>query len=200
MFNLSWFAIVNSWHYLFFIACRGRLQFVSKQQGRQHKKSLLTNLKRQKPPLSWLHHNQQKSRTNTLSLHACLCASCVPPLPIVQVARGEEALLGSEDTDAAPTAGSQGKAPLLPYQCWSFICKLPCCCTMERTLSSSVKWIVCCSSHAWQQHLILRGGRVFWQIHEVQEAWGNQDHIPAAAALSIVQHHWLQSWWEESAG
>ena len=94
----------------------------------------------------------------------------------------EEALLGSKDTDAAPTAGSQGKAPLLPYQCWSFICKLPCCCTMERTLSSSVKWIVCCSSHAWQQHLILRGGRVFWQIHEVQEAWGNQDHIPAAAA------------------
>ena len=34
--------------------------------------------------------------------------------------------------------------------------------------------------------------RVIWQVHEVQEAWGNQVHLAAATALSTVQIRWLR--------
>ena len=78
----------------------------SKQQRRQHKKSLLTNLNRQKQSLSRLHHKQPNTPTNTLSLQRRRPRH-VLPIPIVQVARREEAQRSREDTDAAPTDGCQ---------------------------------------------------------------------------------------------
>ena len=82
----------------------------SKQQRRQHKKSLLTNLNRLKPSLIRLHHKQPITLTNTPSLHR----GRVLPIPIVQVARSEEAAArrGREDADAAPTDGGQCEVQL----------------------------------------------------------------------------------------
>ena len=54
---------------------------------------------------------------------SCLGASRVLPLPIFQVARGEEVLQGSEDADAAPSTGGQREEqPLGSFlQSWAFV-------------------------------------------------------------------------------
>ena len=83
----------------------------SKQQQRQHKKSLQTNLNRQKPSLIRLQHKQPNTLTHTPSLQRCRPRR-VLPIPIVQVARGEEARRGSKDIDATLTAGGQREARL----------------------------------------------------------------------------------------
>ena len=90
----------------------------SKQQRRQHKKSLLTNLNRQKPSLSRLHHKQPNTPTNTQSLQRRRPWRVLPiPIQVAQVARREEARRGREDADAAPTDGGTFRR--------SFISKAP---------------------------------------------------------------------------
>ena len=65
--------------------------------------------------LSRLHHKQQNTPTNTPSLQRGRPRR-VLPIPIVQVARGEEARWGSEAVYAAPTAGGQREALLTLLQ------------------------------------------------------------------------------------
>ena len=85
--------------------------YISSSQQLKQGISLLTNLNRPKPFLSWLHHKQPNTLTNTLSFQRRL-PRCVLPIPIVQVARRDEAQRGREDADAAPTNYGQREVQL----------------------------------------------------------------------------------------
>ena len=174
MFNLIWFAIVNSWHYLFFIACRGKTPSNSNVSTKNLYWQFWTDLR-----WSWLYHKQPKSLTNTLSLHYRLpwrqqCAP-TPNHPRCKRRRGTARSRGRWRRSYRLGSARRSARRSLGSFCRSFIGKAPHHCTRERTRSSCAKWTDCCSARPLNQImvLILRSRRVIWQTHEAKDAWGN---------------------------
>ena len=103
MFHLIWFAIVNRWHNLFFITCRGKTPSNSNVSTRNLYWQIWTDWSH--PWVDSTTNSRRAGWIHTVFIVAGLGACCVLQLPIVRVARGEEARRGCEDADAAPTAG-----------------------------------------------------------------------------------------------
>ena len=105
MFNLIWFAIVISWHYLFLITCRGKTPSNSKVSKRNIYWQIWTD-----GSYGWVDSSTNSWRA--WRIHWVFIVAGLSASRVVQVTRGEEARWGSEDADAALTAGGQRKALL----------------------------------------------------------------------------------------
>ena len=95
--------------------------------------------------------------------------------------RSRQQQLTSTLTPLRPPA-VRARLPLRPHLPILCIIEAPRFCTRGEcgALAQNVQTQRNCAS------LQRRGGRVVWQVHEVQEALGNKDHLPASTALSTV--------------
>ena len=139
------FAIVNSWQYLFLHphAGTGRDKTPSKSNRdvstRNLYEQICTDPVRPKPSLSRLHHKQQRERTNTPSLHRRQprCQSCAPTTNCPSCKRRRDT---TTVTPLWPPAVSARRS--LGSFRLSFIGKAPRHYTRERTRSSCAQWTV----------------------------------------------------------
>ena len=171
----------------------------SKQQRRQHKKSLLTNLNRPKPSLNRLHHKQLKSQTNGLGACRWPRRQSYYHCPTCKRRRGTTRSRGRLRTlkPLRPSAVSARRHLGSFHQ--SFLGKARRQCTRERTQSSSANW-----TDSGRLHMSTATRQKSDSANTCSKGGmrkpGSRACCRGTFHCLTVQHCWLQPEWEESAG